>query len=152
MKNENGVTMVTVVVIVIVIGVIAVTSILSSRSILDESKEEAKLQSQAAVETAVSKYSAKAATGGVLSPANIRFPGQKNPVLERIEILENGDKIVTNENAGENWYLLLQSDLEEMGVSYAEENYLVNYKENIVIPLSSTDNVFEKIKFYEKNQ
>ena len=133
MKSENGVTMITVVVMVIVIGVIAVTSILSSRAILDEAKEEAKLQSQAAVETAVSKYSAKAATSGVLSPANINFPGQKNPVLEHIKILESGDKIITNENAGENWYLLLESDLEQMGVSYAEENYLVNYKENIVV-------------------
>jgi type II secretory pathway pseudopilin PulG len=72
MKSESGVTMVTVVVMVIVIGVIAVTSILSSRSILDESKEEAKLQSQAAVETAVSKYSAKARK--FLSKDPLEFP------------------------------------------------------------------------------
>ena len=152
MKRENGVTLVTVIVMVIIIGIIALTSVLSGTHILDEAKEEAKLQNKAAVETAVARYSAQSATSGVLTPANVNFPGIKNPILEHIYEDAMGNEIVENENVGEDWYLLLEDSLEEIGVTYADENYLVNYKENIVIPLSSTDNVFEIIYFYEQNQ
>lgn len=152
MKKENGVTLVTVIVMVIVIGIIAVTSVLSSKAVLDESKEEAKKQNQSAVETAVSRYAAQVATSGVLSPANIILPGIRNPMLEYIYINEEGVEVKENKNVGDDWYLLLKDSLEEIGVTYAEENYLVNYKKNIVIPLSSTDNIFDIINFYEQNQ
>ena len=75
MKREDGVTLVTVIVMVIIIGIIAVTSVLSGTHILDEAKEEAKLQNKAAVETAVSRYSAQASTSGLFTPANVNFPG-----------------------------------------------------------------------------
>ena len=152
MKKENGVTLVTVIVMIIVIGIIAVTSVLSSRDVLDESKEEAKKQNQAAVETAISRYVAQVATSGVLSPANIILPGIKNPMLEHVYINDEGVEVKENKSVGDDWYLLLKDSLEEIGVTYVEENYLVNYKKNIVIPLSSTDNIFDIINFYEQNQ
>ena len=152
MKKEKGVTLVTVIVRIIVIGIIAVTSVLSSRDVLDESKEEAKKQNQAAVETAISRYVAQVATSGVLSPANIILPGIKNPMLEHVYINDEGVEVKENKSVGDDWYLLLKDSLEEIGVTYVEENYLVNYKKNIVIPLSSTDNIFDIINFYEQNQ
>lgn len=152
MRKEDGVTLVTVIVMIIVISIIAVTSVLSSRAIMDEAKDEAKIQNLAAVETAVSKYSAQVATSGVLSPANITLPGIKDPILEHVYIDAGGFEVRENKNVGEDWYLLLEDSLEQIGVTYAEENYLVNYKKNIVIPLSSTDNVFDLVNYYEQNQ
>lgn len=150
MKKENGVTLVTVIIMVIVISIISTTSILTTRKILEDSKEEKKKQNLSTVETAVSRYAAQVATSGVFSPANIALPGTKDPILEHIYTNEEGVQIKENKNVGEDWYLLLEDDLEEIGVTYAEENYLVNYKRNVVIPLSSSDDVFDLVNYYEK--
>lgn len=139
MKNQSGVTMITVVIMVIIISIISSISILSARGILKESKEEVLKKDRFLVETVVTKYSAKAATSGVFNPANIEFPGIQNPTFN------SGD---AKSNVGEDWYLLLKDDLENIGVEYVNENYLVNYKKNVVIPLSEEDNVFELIKTY----
>lgn len=139
MKNQTGVTMITIVIMVIIISVISSISILSAKGIFKESKEEVLKKDRFLVETAVSKYSAKAATSGVFTPANIEFPGIQNPSFN------SGD---TKINIGKDWYLLLKTDLENIGVEYVNENYLVNYKKNVVIPLSDEDNVFELIKTY----
>lgn len=150
MKKENGITLVTVIVMVIVIGIIATTSILASKTILKDSKEEVAKQNLSIVETAVSRYSAQMATSGVFSPANITLPGTKDPILEHVYIDETGTQIKESENVGEDWYLLLEKDLEAIGVTYADENYLVNYKKNIVLPLSSSEDVFDLISYYEQ--
>lgn len=152
MKKENGITLVTVIVMVIVISIIATTSILASKVILKDSKEEVKKQNLSIVETAVSRYSAQMATSGLFSPANINLPGTKDPILEHVYINDEGIQVKESKNIGEDWYLLLEKDLEKIGVTYVKENYLVNYKKNIVIPLSSTDDVFDIINYYEQKQ
>ncbi len=152
MNKENGITLVTVIIMVIVIGIISTTSILTTRKILQDSKEEAKKQNLATVETAVSRYAAQVATSGVFSPANITLPGTKDPILEHVYMNDEGIQVTENKNVGEDWYLLLETDLEKIGVTYAEENYLVNYKKNVVIPLSSSDDVFDLVNYYENNQ
>lgn len=148
MKKQTGVTMITVVIMVIVISIISTLSILSTKDIFKESKEQVLEKDRFLVETAVSKYSAKAVTGGVFSPANIEFPGIQNPTFDSGDVNAAGEEIKVKRNVGEDWYLLLKSDLENIGVEYVDENYLVNYKKNVVIPLSEEDNVFELIKTY----
>lgn len=151
-NKENGITMVTVIVMVVVITIISVMSIISSKTIFKESKEEALKQNKFAVETAVSKYAAKAATSGVLTPANVPLPGLQNPEFEKLsgDSEENYEKIKVG--VGKDWYLLRKDELESIGVTYIDENYLVNYKKNIVIPLSTSEDVFSLVEYYEQNE
>ena len=149
MKKQNGVTLITVIIMVIIIGIISTLSIVTSKVIFEESKEEVVKKNRFLVETAVSKYAAKVATSGVLSPANDELPGIKNPTFESGDVDASGNAINVSRNVGEDWYLLLRADLEAMGVTYVEENYLVNYKRNVVIPLSETDEIFELVKYYD---
>ena len=144
MRKENGVTLITVVIMIIIISIISTASIIASRTIFDESKESVLEKNKFLVETAVAKYAAKAATSGVLTPANQDFPGENDPVFDYV----SGDTVV-KKNVGNDWYLLVEDSLEEMGITYAEENYLVNYKENVVIPLSTADDIFSVIEYYE---
>ena len=146
MKKENGVTLIVVVIMIIVISIVSTASIIASKKIFDESKENVLEKNRFLVESAVSKYAAKAATSGVFTPANQNFPGEKNPMFD----YKSGDDTISK-NVGSDWYLLIESDLEEMGISYAEENYLENYKKNIVIPLSESDDIFALIEYYEAN-
>ena len=149
MKKQEGVTLITVIIMVIIIGIISTLSVVTSKGIFNESKEEVLKKNRFLVETAVSKYSAKVSTSGVLSPAFEELPGIKNPTFESGDVDDMGNAITVRKNVGENWYLLLEDSLEEMGVTYAEENYLVNYKLNVVIPLSQSDEIFELVKYYE---
>ena len=152
MKNQSGVTLVTVIIMVIIISVIAATSIITSKTIFNESKESVLEKNRVLVETAVSKYAAKAATGGVLAPANEKFPGVQNPSFEYVGIDEDtGMEIRENRNVGNDWYLLLEDSLEDMGITYADENYLVNYKKNIVVPLSESNDIFALVEYYKTN-
>lgn len=152
MKNQKGVTLVTVVIMIIVISIIATASIVASKQIFGESKESVLEKNKYLVETAVAKYAAKASTSGVFSPANEEFPGIQNPIFRFTGEDNAGNKIDEDRKVGEDWYLLLEEDLEKIGIKYADQNYLVNYKENIVIPLAETDNVFGLIAEYEANK
>ena len=156
MKNQKGVTLITVVIMIIIISIISVASIVASKQIFGESKESVLEKNKFLVESAVAKYAAKAATSGVLSPANEEFPGVQNPIFKYDGIEYSGDGVevaVSGEKkAGEDWYLLLEDDLEKMGITYADQNYLVNYKRNIVIPLAETDNVWGLIYEYEADK
>ena len=152
MKNQKGVTLVTVVIMIIVISIIATASIVASKQIFGESKESVLEKNKFLVETAVAKYAAKASTSGVLSPANEELPGIQNPIFRFTGEDNEGNIIDEDRKVGEDWYLLLEEDLEKMGITYADQNYLVNYKENIVIPLAETDNVFGLISEYEANK
>ncbi len=145
MKNNKGITLVTVIIMIIVMGIIASISVITSRDVLKKSKEQAKLQSKSAVEAAVSKYSARMATSGFLSPANQDFPGINNPSFKHTYEDGEGNIVEEEKHIGEDWYLLLEEHLEEIGVTYAKENYLVNYKDNVVIPLSNVGNVFNEL-------
>ena len=152
MRKESGVTLITVVIMIIIISIIATASIVASRKIFDESKENVVEKNRFLVESAVSKYSAKAATGGVFSPANEEFPGIQNPTFDYVSGVDaSGDNIIEKKGVGKDWYLLLEDSLKEMGITYAEESYLVNYKENIVIPLIDEDDVFELIEYHLEN-
>lgn len=152
MKTERGITLITVIIMVVVISVIAATTIVSSRNIISESKENALEQSRFMVKTAVSQYSAKVATSGVLTPANEKLPGVQNPSFDYDAGVDaSGDKIIEKRSIGSDWYLLLEDGLKEMGVTYAEENYLVNYRKNIVIPFYESDDIFELVKYHEEN-
>ncbi len=148
MKNQNGVTLVTMIVMVIVIAIIASVSIMGGVSVLREAKGNVAEENLATVKAVVSREAAKASTGGVLTPANATFYGIENARLEgiRYDVTGNPEQVI--QNIGDDWYLLDEDALEEMGVEYANEEYVVNYKLNVVIPLSSVENIHEQIEMY----
>lgn len=148
MKSERGVTLITIVVMIVVITIIAGVSIVGGLDVMKEAKKQAKEDNLATVKAAVNKEAVKAGTAGVLTPANAKFYGIKNAKLAGIKYNDDGTDERIEENIGEDWYLLDEAALKEMGVEYADDEYVVNYKLNVVIPLSSVENIHEKIAFY----
>ncbi len=137
MKNQRGVTLVTMIVMIVVMAIIATVSITGGVEVVRESKNQVKEDNLASVKNLVNRESAKVNTGGVLTPANAKLYGTENIVLKE-------------KNIGEDWYYLDEAALKEMGIEYANETYVVNYKLNVVIALSEEPNIHEKIEYYNK--
>lgn len=149
-KNEKGVTLVTVVVMIIVMTIIASVTIVGGVRALKEAKAQVKENNLAEVRTVVNREAAKVATAGVLTPANATLYGIKNAKLEGTRFNDDGVQEQVIKTIGEDWYLLDDEALKEMGIEYIDEDYVVNYKLNVVIPLSSTENIHDEIEKYMK--
>lgn len=134
-KNEKGVTLVTMVIMIVIMTIIASVAVINGTKTVKEAQKQVKESTFISVKNAVTDFAAKKGTAGVLTPANITYPGIKNAVI-------NGEAI------GEEWYLLDESALKEMGIEYADENYVANYELGVVISLSETDNVHNEIRTY----
>ena len=124
MKNNKGVTLVNVLIIIIVLIIIAGISIVGGRDILNNSKDSQKNENLSSVKAVVNNISIKINSAGVLAPADTKVYGK---------IASN---ILSGDASLKDWYILDKEDLEEMGVTYIDETYLVNYKENKVISMS----------------
>lgn len=135
MKNQKGVTVVTMVIMIVVMTIIATVSIVGGVSVVKEAQKQVDEANLAEVKNAVNAESAKINTAGVLTPANATYYGIRNAKLG-----EN--------NIGTDWYHLDKAALKEMGIEYVNEEYVVNYKLNVVIPLSTTENIHDEIEYY----
>lgn len=124
MKNNSGVTLVTMILMIIVMIIIASVSIIGGRELIQNSKESKVTESLSAVKSVVNNINIKLSTAGTLTPANVQLYGKS-----AVGLL-SGD-------SGElaNWYILDENDLEELGIKYVEQKYLVNYIENDVMLL-----------------
>lgn len=147
-KNENGVTLVTVIIMIVVMSIIAYVSIVGGVKVLREAKAQVRESNLADVKAVVNREAAKAATAGVFTPANAKLYGIKNAEIEGMRYSEEGVQEAVIKTIGEDWYLLDSEALNEMGIEYIDENYVVNYKLNVVIPLSSTENIHDEIEKY----
>lgn len=134
-NNEKGITLITMIVMIVIMAIIATVSIVGGVQVVREAKGQVKEDNLASVKNLVNRESAKANTSGVLTPANATFYGTKDALLE-------------GETIGEEWYYLDEIALKEMGIEYANETYVVNYKLNVVIPLSEEANLHDKINYY----
>lgn len=124
MKNNKGVTIVNMMIIIIVIIIISSVSIIGGRRLLEDSKASKMKENLSAVKSAVNSVSIKLGTAGTLTPANVKLYGKvANTVL-------SGDSELTDD-----WYVLTAADLEDMGITYLDEEYLVNYVENEVVTM-----------------
>ena len=135
MKSQRGVTLVTMIVMIVVMAIIATISITGGVEVVRNSKDQVKEDNLANVKNLVNREAAKVATGGILTPVNANFYGIKNAEINGVAI-------------GENWYYLDEDSLKEMGIEFANETYVVNYKLNVVIPLSEAENIHDKITYY----
>lgn len=147
-KDEKGITLVTVIVMIIVMTIIASVSIVGGVKVLREAKEQVKEANLSEVKAVVNRESAKVVTSGVLTPANATLYGVKNAKITTVRINDDGVEEEVIKAIGEDWYLLDSATLNDMGIEYINEDYVVNYKLNVVIPLSSTDDIHEEIAKY----
>ena len=131
-KSEDGITLVTIVIMIVIITIIASVSIINGVSSVEKAKEQVKENNLSAVKAAVSREAARAGTAGTLTPNNAIFPGRENATIE-------------GKTIGNGWYLLDEDSLNEMGIEYVDETYVVNYKLNAVIALSETDDLVAEI-------
>lgn len=134
MKNNKGITLVNMVVIVLAMIIIAGVTVLNGTDIINKTKLSKQDENLANVKIVVSTINSKLVTAGVLTPANITLYGTSaitpsNDVASwiTISVPANLDKAKLSE-----WYLVTPSDAEQMNIQDLEENYIVNYKANIV--------------------
>ncbi len=149
MRNERGVTLITMIVMIVVITIIATISITGGIGILKESKKQVLENNLASVKSLVNNESAKFNTAGILTPANATTYGIEDAKLEGIRYTAEGVEEQVIKNIGTDWFFVDKDALEEMGIEYVDENYVINYRLNIVIPMSSTENIHEIIADYE---
>lgn len=148
MKNQRGVTLVAVVIMVVIMAIIATVSITGGVSVIRSAQDQVKEKNLADVKVAVSREAAKYGTSGVLTPVNIKYAGLENVELAGTEINASGDEVDVIKKIGEDWYFLDEASLNDLGIEYAEETYVVNYKYNIVVPLSTVENIHAEIEYY----
>ena len=125
MRENKGVTLVNMVIIIVVLIIIAGVSIIGGSDILQSSKDSKKEENLSAVKSVVNQVSIEKSTAGVFSPGTTKLYGKtaKNVLSGDTEVLKD-------------WYILDSEALEEMGIEYVDEDYLVNYEENKVYPMS----------------
>lgn len=121
MKNNKGMTLVSIIVILIVLIIIASVSIVGGSGLLVESKEQVKEENLIAVKDAIRRKQTEVSMSGVLTPGGATYVGLKNPVVGRDD---TGAELF----AGEDWYLLEETDLKELGIEGDDTRYVVNYK------------------------
>ncbi len=148
MKSERGITLVTMVIMIVIMAIIATVSIVGGVSVIREAKDNVNKTNLAEVQNAVNKEAAKASTSGVLTPANVKHPGQRNYELKSTIYSGDGTVAEITKKIGEDWYYLDEAALSELGVEYANEDYVVNYKLNAVIPVSTTEDIHSQIDYY----
>ena len=125
LKDNRGVTLVTMVMVIIVITIIASVLIIGGTEIMKNAKESKTKENLTAVKAVVNDIYIKQNTAGFFTPGGANYYG--TPAYG----LVSGDADVLK-----GWYLLDKDDLEEMGIEYLEESYLVNYKANRVVVLN----------------
>ena len=124
LKDNKGVTLVTMIMVIIVITIIASVSIVGGNEIMKSAKESKAKENQTAVEAIINSIYIKQNTAGVFTPANSSYYGTPAFGVVSGDVNLNG------------WYLIDEDDLNEMGIDYIEESYLVNYQANQVVSLN----------------
>lgn len=135
MRSQNGVTLVTMIVMIVVMAIIATISITGGVEVVRNSKDQVKEDNLASVKNLVNREAGKVATGGVFTPANATLYGIENAEL-------------SGQTIGEDWYFLDEEALGDMGIEFIDETYVVNYKLNVVIPMSEEENIHSRIAYY----
>lgn len=148
MRSERGITLVTIVIMVVIMAIIATVSIVGGVDVIDNAKDQVKEKNLSDVKVLVGREAAKFGTAGVLSPVNVKYYGLENIELAGIQYNEDGTTEEVMKKIGDGWFFLDEATLTEMGVEYVEETYVVNYKYNVVIPLSTTENIHAEIDYY----
>lgn len=121
MKKNQGVTLVSMIIMIIMIAIIASVSVINGTKTVKEAKEQQREQNLANVKAVVSRISIQDGTEGSLTPANHKVYG--TPA---------GNVWTVEDDSLNDWYILEKNDLEEMGIEYVDETYVVNYKDNQV--------------------
>lgn len=146
MKNNKGVTLASIIVILIVIIIIASVGIIAGNSLFDETKTQIEEQEYTTILNAIRAKKTEISMGGIFIPADSVYIGIKNPVIGR-------DDAGLELKAGEDWYLLEESHLKELGIENNKNNYIVNYELEVVLAVDgeyNNESLYKEIESYNK--
>ncbi len=143
MKGNRGITLVSVVVMIVILAIIASLSIITSTQTVNEAKDLQREENLVIIQSLVNRVGIQRETAGYLTPSDIKIYGKKLTEEMIAELLGGavGSYSLLNGESIDDWYVLEQDDLEEMGVTYINESYFVNY---------STGEVYTKDEFANK--
>ena len=142
MKNNRGMTLVSVVVMIVILAIIASLYILTTTKTVREAKKVQREENISIIRSFVAKVGTQRETAGYITPADIKIYGKQldKVFLDGIFGEHESYKMIDGSNI-EDWYLLENDDLEEMGITYLDEVYYVNYH---------TGEVYEKEEYMNK--
>lgn len=126
MIKNNGVTLISMVIIIIVLLIITSISIIGGTELLKNAKDTRNEETLSAIQAVVNRIHLKIGTAGVFTPGNSEFYGKI-----ATDILSGDEDILKD------WYILERNDLEEMGIEDFEDSYIVNYKANQVVSMTT---------------
>lgn len=132
MKNKKGITLITLTVTLMAMMIIATTSILVGNKLVLQSKQQKEEQNLESVKLAISRIQSIQNMSGVVTPTTSDLPGIQNPIIGK-----NG--LNQPIYAGNDWYLLEESDLKELGLTDISEEYIVNYQTNSAYLITDPD-------------
>lgn len=138
MKNNKGVTLISILVVLIAIIILTSVAIVAGNSLIKESREQIDEQEYETVLNAIRIKKTEVNVSGKLTPAGASYIGIKNPII---------DNAGTPIYAGDDWYLLEESHLRELGVEGDKKAYIVNYKDEIVLLVNAE---YEEGSLYNK--
>lgn len=140
-NNTEGITLVALCVTIVILLILAGISINSGYNLIKESKKNELLSELEMIQHAVLERYTKEATMG-----NNNYPGtQKYTSIDEIKSeitdLTNDTKLMeilkNTENSLDDYYYLEKTDLEELGITKAEDTYIINYKIGLVIDITN---------------
>ena len=131
-KTNKGITLINVLIMVIVIVILVSVAITGGIGIINHSKNSNEDEEITAIKAAVNRISLQSGTAGILTPAGT--PKYGTPATNYFHV-EDYDM--------EDWYIVEKEDLEDMGVTYVEGTYAVNYGTNEVYALSEFTDILD---------
>ena len=131
MKKNQGMTLVSVVIMIVILAIIATLSIITTTKTVKEAKEMQKQENLVIIQSMVNQVATKYQTSGYLTPADTKIYGKRldDSIIATICEDEPGyyDYRLVDDEKIEDWFILEQDDLEEMGVTYIDGAYFANY-------------------------
>lgn len=129
MKQEKGITLIALVITIIVLLILAGIAVTSGTIGIGETEDRKLVTELGIVEHAALERYTKA---NITKEA---YPGTAYQTLEQLktDISQMKDEIQLQDTNIENYYLLKKEDLEELGITNTEDQYIINYKTGEVI-------------------
>lgn len=139
--NQKGITLVALVITIIVLLILASVSITGGLKSIKTSKETAILSELEMIQHAVLERYTNEVTMGTNN-----FPGQqkfttteeiKNEISELTSDTKLMNILENTKNEIDDFYYLEKEDLEELGITNADDSYIINYKIGLVIDVTN---------------
>lgn len=129
MENNRGVTLIALIVTIIILLILAGITIGTGTSNIQGTEESKMTTELKMVQHAAIERSTK------VSITQEAYPGKAYHSMEEIknDVANIKEKIQLKDTEAMNYYLLKKEDLQELGITNTEDQYIINYKTGEVI-------------------